>query len=111
MKSIRRSPSSTNRAVNEAHTAAWQAALSYLEEEGCVLRRGAQGRFRERAVGFVEGFALTSGAMASTYNPHYQHLLVVGSNPEDMAQAAAECARIGGGFVVANRDVQRRTRA
>jgi adenine deaminase len=54
-------------------------------------------------LGFVEGFGLTSGAMASTYNPHYQHLLVVGSNPEDMAQAAAECARIGGGFVVANR--------
>jgi adenine deaminase len=54
-------------------------------------------------LGFVEGFGLTSGAMASTYNPHYQHLLVVGANAEDMAVAAAECARLGGGFVVAER--------
>ena len=53
-------------------------------------------------LGFVEGFGLTSGAMASTYNPHYQHLLVVGANAEDMAVAAAECARLGGGFVVAD---------
>jgi adenine deaminase len=52
-------------------------------------------------LGFVEGFGLTNGAMASTYNPHYQHLLVVGADAEDMALAALECKRLGGGFVVA----------
>ncbi|MCO5066165.1 MAG: amidohydrolase family protein [Rhizobiaceae bacterium] len=51
-------------------------------------------------VGFVEGFNLIRGAMASTYNPHYQHLLVVGANAEDMAVAARACAEQGGGFVV-----------
>lgn len=39
--------------------------------------------------------------MASTYNPHYQHLLVVGANEADMAVAAKEAARMGGGLVVA----------
>src|SRR6266542_2829236 len=43
----------TRRAVQEAHVLAWQAALAYLEDEACVIRRGAQGRHRERAVGFV----------------------------------------------------------
>jgi adenine deaminase len=51
-------------------------------------------------LGFVEGFGLEQGAVASTYNPHYQHLLIVGANPDDMAAAATECARQGGGFVV-----------
>lgn len=51
-------------------------------------------------VGFVEGFGLLRGAMASTYNPHYQHLLVVGADPSEMAVAARECAAQGGGFVV-----------
>jgi adenine deaminase len=51
-------------------------------------------------VGFAEGFGLKRGAMASTYNPHYQHVLVVGADPEDMAVAAHACAEQGGGFVV-----------
>jgi len=40
-------------AVNQAHLAAWQAALSYLEEQACVTRRGKNGVIRERGVGFV----------------------------------------------------------
>ncbi len=51
-------------------------------------------------LGFVEGFGLRSGAVASTYNPHYQHLLVVGADERDMARAVAECRDMGGGFVV-----------
>jgi len=51
-------------------------------------------------LGFVEGFSLSRGAMASTYNPHYQHLLIVGADNADMAVAAEETARLGGGFVV-----------
>jgi adenine deaminase len=55
-----------------------------------------------RGLGFAEGFGLRSGAMASTYNPQYQDLLVVGATPEDMAAAASECVRLGGGFAVVN---------
>lgn len=55
---------------------------------------------QKMGVGFVEGFNLARGAMASTYNPHYQHLLVVGAAAEDMAVAAQACAEQGGGFVV-----------
>ncbi len=43
----------TRRAVNAAHTAAWQAALTYLEDEACIVRRGAGGVAREHATGFV----------------------------------------------------------
>src|SRR5919109_2047029 len=43
----------TRRAVNEAHTSAWQAALAYLEDEACVVRRGTGGVAREQAEGFV----------------------------------------------------------
>ena len=40
-------------AVNQAHASAWQAALSYLEDEACVTRRGKNGVQREHAKGFV----------------------------------------------------------
>jgi adenine deaminase len=50
--------------------------------------------------GFVQGFGLTAGAIATTYNPHHQNLVVVGTTDEDMACAANEVARVGGGFVV-----------
>ncbi|MEJ7792367.1 MAG: MobF family relaxase [Gaiellaceae bacterium] len=43
----------TRLAVSQAHEAAWQAALRYLEEEACVTRRGAQGTVREHGSGFV----------------------------------------------------------
>src|SRR5919204_4817966 len=43
----------TRRAVNEAHVAAWQAALAYLEDEACVVRRGTGGILREHGEGFV----------------------------------------------------------
>jgi conjugative relaxase-like TrwC/TraI family protein len=43
----------TRRAVQEAHLSAWQAALSYLEDEACVVRRGKNGVRREHAGGFV----------------------------------------------------------
>ena len=40
-------------AVAQAHAAAWQAALCYLEDEACVTRRGKNGVVREHAAGFV----------------------------------------------------------
>jgi len=41
------------REISEAHEAAWQAALAYLEREACVVRRGKSGRVREHGEGFV----------------------------------------------------------
>jgi adenine deaminase len=52
-------------------------------------------------IGFVEGFGLAAGAIATTFAPQSQHMVVVGSSREDMAVAATECAGLGGGFVVA----------
>jgi len=43
----------TRLAVTQAHLAAWQAALAYLEDEACVLRRGKNGVVREHGGGFV----------------------------------------------------------
>jgi len=53
----------------------------------------------EMGKGFIKGFGLKDGAIASTYNPQHQNLQVVGANDRDMAVAANELARIGGGFV------------
>ena len=41
------------REISEAHEAAWQAALGYLEREACVVRRGHGGIVREHGEGFV----------------------------------------------------------
>lgn len=49
--------------------------------------------------GFIHGFGLTAGAIASTFNPHNEDLVVVGANDEDMALAANRVADSGGGFV------------
>jgi conjugative relaxase-like TrwC/TraI family protein len=40
-------------AVAQAHAAAWSAALSYLEDEACVTRRGRNGVVREHGDGFI----------------------------------------------------------
>jgi conjugative relaxase-like TrwC/TraI family protein len=41
------------REVSEAHEASWQAALGYLEQEACIVRRGKGGHLREHGEGFV----------------------------------------------------------
>jgi len=41
------------REISEAHEASWQAALRYLEQEACVVRRGKGGKRREHGQGFV----------------------------------------------------------
>jgi conjugative relaxase-like TrwC/TraI family protein len=41
------------RQVSEAHEASWQAALAYLEQEACIVRRGKGGIVREYGQGFV----------------------------------------------------------
>jgi hypothetical protein len=40
------------RMVSEAHEAAWQTALGYLERQACVVRRGRGGAIRGQGEGF-----------------------------------------------------------
>jgi conjugative relaxase-like TrwC/TraI family protein len=63
------------RAVNEAHLSAWQAALSYLEDEACVTRRGRNGVHREHAGGFVA--AAYQHRTSRAQDPHlHTHVIV-----------------------------------
>lgn len=62
-------------AITEAHLSAWQAALSYLEEEACVLRRGKNGVVREHGGGFVA--AAYQHRTSRAEDPHlHTHVIV-----------------------------------
>lgn len=52
------------------------------------------------ATGFIGGFGLRNGAVATTYNHIHYNMLVVGTSEEQMATAARELAELGGGVVV-----------
>jgi conjugative relaxase-like TrwC/TraI family protein len=74
----------TRRAVNEAHLSAWQAALSYLEDEACVTRRGRNGIQREHAGGFVA--AAYQHRTSRAQDPHlHTHVIVA-----NMAQTPSD---------------------
>jgi conjugative relaxase-like TrwC/TraI family protein len=65
----------TRHAVNQAHLAAWQAALAYLEREACVTRKGKDGVVRERASGFVA--AAYQHRTSRAQDPHlHTHVIV-----------------------------------
>lgn len=51
-------------------------------------------------LGFVQGFQLEGGAVASTVAHDSHNLLIVGTNDEDMALAGNKLAEVGGGMVV-----------
>jgi adenine deaminase len=51
-------------------------------------------------VGFVQGFRLHDGAIASTANAVCENIVIVGTNTTDMAIAANHLATLGGGKVV-----------
>ncbi len=61
-----------------------------------VERHGASGQI---GVGFVKGFHLRAGAVASTIAHDSHNLLVVGTNDEDMAFAGNALAEAGGGMI------------
>jgi conjugative relaxase-like TrwC/TraI family protein len=62
-------------AVNQAHLAAWQAALAYLEERACVTRRGKNGVTKERGAGFVA--AAFQHRTSRAQDPHlHTHVIV-----------------------------------
>ena len=49
--------------------------------------------------GFVQGFKMRSGAVGSTYYCQQSDLFVIGTNDDDMALAAREIVKMGGGFI------------
>ena len=51
-------------------------------------------------LGFVRGFGLQRGALASTFSHDAHNLVVVGMSDDDMARAVARLAELGGGLVV-----------
>ena len=63
-----------------------------------VERHGRNGNI---ATGFVRGFGLTRGAIASTVCHDHHNIACVGIDYEDMALAASRLSEIEGGFVVA----------
>ncbi|WP_233711176.1 adenine deaminase [Lederbergia citrisecunda] len=63
----------------------------------CIERHHATGQI---SLGFAHGFQLKKGAVASTVAHDSHNLLVMGTNPEDMAFAANELAKMGGGMIV-----------
>jgi adenine deaminase len=53
--------------------------------------------------GFVHGFGLRSGALATTFFWQHFSLLVVGTSDEEMASAVAHMERLGGGVLAVRR--------
>jgi adenine deaminase len=85
-------PLSAPRGVVEPDVGGDVLKLAVLE------RHGKNGGF---AVGFVRGFGIKHGAMATTIGHDSHNLGVIGTNDEDMAHAVRELARLQGGVVAA----------
>jgi adenine deaminase len=62
-----------------------------------VERHGRNGNITNS---FVHGFGLQGGAIATSYSIPSDHLVTVGTNPQDMAIAVRHLADLQGGFVV-----------
>ncbi|MEX3009372.1 adenine deaminase [Hoeflea sp. TYP-13] len=62
-----------------------------------VERHGKTGNI---GIGFVKGFGIKRGAIASTVGHDCHNICVVGANEDDMAVAANRLGEIEGGFVV-----------
>lgn len=61
------------------------------------------GRTRNRPVGFISGFGLKSGALATSTAPDDNNIVCVGTNPEDIALAVNTIIASDGGQVVVNK--------
>ncbi|MCE8470130.1 adenine deaminase, partial [Rhodovulum sulfidophilum] len=69
-----------------------------LAKVAVVERHGKNGNV---AVGFVRGFGMQRGAIASTVCHDHHNIVAVGVSEADMALAATRLSEIEGGFVVA----------
>ena len=67
-----------------------------------IERHGANGN---KATGFVKGFGLQRGAIASTLCHDHHNIAVVGVDYADMALAVTRLGQIEGGFVVVSQGV------
>lgn len=67
-----------------------------------IERHRASGR---TGIGFVHGFGLREGAIATTVAHDSHNLLVLGSNDADMNLAVCTCASMGGGLCVVKNGV------
>lgn len=63
-----------------------------------IERHGRNGNI---ATGFIQGFGIRRGAIASTVCHDHHNIAVVGADYDDMARAANRLSQIEGGFVVA----------
>ncbi|MCP4070312.1 MAG: adenine deaminase [Hyphomicrobiales bacterium] len=68
-----------------------------LAKIAVIERHGKNGNI---ATGFVKGFELKSGAIASTVCHDHHNIIVVGVDYQDMALATSRLSQIEGGFVV-----------
>ncbi|MGG6314260.1 adenine deaminase [Paenibacillus macerans] len=62
----------------------------------CIDRHRGSG---DLSLAFARGFGLQRGAVASTVAHDSHNLLVMGASPDDMAFAAGELAKLGGGMI------------
>ena len=65
-----------------------------------IERHGLNGNI---ATGFVQGFGLKSGAIASTVAHDHHNIVTVGVNYDDIALAVNRLSEIDGGFVIADK--------
>lgn len=78
-------------------------AVSNLENDTlkiCVIER--HHAFKSIGKGFIKGFNLKSGAIASTVAHDSHNMIVIGTNDNDMFVAAQELIKCGGGKIVVN---------
>lgn len=66
----------------------------------CIERHTASGNL---GIGFVRGFNLKEGAIASSVSHDHHNIVVVGTNDEDIVRAAQALQELQGGFVVVRR--------
>ena len=65
-----------------------------------IERHNATGNI---GIGFVRGFGLKAGAIASSVSHDSHNVIVVGTNDMDMFKAVKEIIRLGGGHVITSR--------
>lgn len=75
-----------------------------VDLENDVLLLAMADRFQKgpdrTGLGFVHGFGLANGAIASSANSVCENLIAVGTNPQDIAVAFNRLADVGGGKVI-----------
>ena len=88
-----------------------RVSLRPLKKEGKLFSEPAQDILKmavierhhgtgSHAIGFIKGFGLRSGAIASSVAHDSHNIIVVGVSDEDMLLAAHEISNMGGGMIV-----------